>query len=186
MPQQAPATPKQAPNNKPNTSQHGAESRSKIGPKSTPERPRIDPKSMSGRFPTYLRFLRPFLHPVFEPQNRGGASWNFTQYFFTDFSTSSAILDPNISPIWSQNRCRNGAPKGAETEEGVGIRFVLVCCSFCKHVCLEFSSRFACLGKFHPKTRKWQKSRFRLGENQIFRFSTLARSTLKSITQLAK
>ena len=72
------------------------------------------------------------------PKIAGGASWNFKQYFFSFFSTSSAILDPNIGPIWARNRCRNGAPKGAETEEAVGMRFVLVFSSFCKHVCLEF------------------------------------------------
>ena len=78
------------------------------------------------------------LYAVSSPKIVGWASWNLRQYFFTDFSTSSAILDPNISPIWSQNRCRNGAAKGAQTEEGVGIRFVLVFSSFCKHVSLDF------------------------------------------------
>ena len=112
------------------------------GPKSVQNRPRSGPESTQNRCPAGFQhtfvFCDLFCTLFSSPKIGGGASWNFTQYFFTDFSTSSAILDPNIGPIWSRNRCRNGAPKRPETEEGVGIRFVLVFTSFCKHVSLEF------------------------------------------------
>ena len=88
-PQQAHVTPKSAPNNKPNTSKHGAKNPSKIGPTSTPNRPNIDPKSTKNRCPAGFQhnvvFCDPFCTLFSNPKIVGGASWDFTQYFFRIF-----------------------------------------------------------------------------------------------------